>query len=139
MDLTFARCRGTCADDVIIGPKKSESEPEAKQRRNSGSDPKRGSAPDAAVAVADGDHDAIAAENGVGAAQPLGRPDGGRVSLREARAGLLVPEEDLDAVLVGVALAAVVEQRLEVLRPDAALLHAGPGVGSEELHDGAFF
>src|SRR5690242_11488291 len=52
---------------------------------------------DAAVAMADGDHDAIGGENGVGAAQPLGRARGGRVALCEPRARLLVPVEDLDA------------------------------------------
>src|ERR1051325_5731777 len=110
----------------------------AGQSKKSGSDPEPGTsehqglppsplAGDAAVAVADGDDDAVGLDDGVALAHAsgLGRGDGVGALEREAR--LLVEGDDV-AAAAGGGDAAVVEQRAEREGVDAALLHAGAGV-----------
>src|SRR5690606_4205825 len=83
-----------------------------------------------AVAVADGDHRAVGADDGVGAHEALGLAGDGGGLAREAPARLLVEEDDV-AAPTGGRNAAEGEERLERLGADAALLHARAGVGGD--------
>ena len=83
--------------------------------------------------MADGDDGAVRGDDRVAIAHALGVGGQGGVLAREPGAGALVEEHEV-AAAAGVDLPAVVEQRLQHLGPDAALLHAGAGVAGNELH-----
>ena len=86
---------------------------------------------DAPVAVTHRDHDPVGADHCVAFTKPLGvsRDPG----LGEPGTSPLVEEHQV-AAASDVNFAAVVKQRIQHLRPDATLLHARTGVGSEEVH-----
>ena len=56
------------------------------------------------------------------------------IGARKARLGFLVEVDDLPAAVVKMPYVAKVEECFDRLGPDAALLHARAGVGSEEVH-----